>query len=624
LEQTVHDRSTAASGHATTCGLFLILATFLLLAAGGDAQSISGGSAASDDDDARLRSAASAARDWSTPGGTYANQHYSALTQIDRARAATLAPAWTFHTGLRGAFEATPLVIDGVMYLTTPGDDVVALDARQGCVLWRYHHRLTRKPCCGLANRGAGAGYGRIYLATVDARLVALDRRTGAVVWDVSLDAGGGNVERREDLTSGDRLRDRRVIGETGVFANMAPLVYRDKVVVGITGVGYGLHLGADAGGDQLTAGVVGIAGDYGHRGFYAAYDVKTGHELWRWYTIPPTGWEGGFSQTTPDGTPLQRDLAAERAAAPQYRDAWKTGGGSAWTTPAYDPALGLLYAGVGNPSPQFEDRTRSGDNLYGVSLVALDAETGTLRWAFQQVPHDLWGYDVASPPALFDTVVGGNVVPAVGEAGKTGWYYVHDRRTGTLLRKSEAFVPQEHLFAAPTAQGIRIAPGAFGGSSWSPAAYDPKSGLAYVAGVHVPMRYQVRTTPQSGGRAALRYTEATPSDDAPRFGTLSAIDTSTGRIRWQHKTAQPLVGGTLVTAGGLVFVGEGDGDFDAFDAATGALLWHAPCGAGVNAPPIAYEVDGREYVAVAAGGNQLFGYPAGDALMVFALPKKE
>ena len=573
-------------------------------------------------DDARLQSAAGDARNWLVPGGAYSNAHYSALKQIDRTTIGTLAPAWTFHTGLRGSFETTPLVIDGTMYVTTPNDDVVALDAARGSVLWRYHHVLRSKPCCGPANRGAGAGYAHIYIATVDARLIALDQHSGAVVWDIPLapDASG-NIEHREDLGSADKLRDRKVIGETGIFANMAPLVFENKVIVGVTGVGYGLHLGATGGGEALTEGVVGIAGDYGHRGFYAAYDVKTGHELWRWYTIPPTKWEGAFSSTTPDGAPLHRNLKTERAAAGRFADAWKTGGGSAWSTPAYDPKLGLLYAGVGNPSPQFQDETRPGDNLYTVALVALDARTGALRWAYQQVPHDVWGYDVASPAVLFDTIVDGKSVPAVGQAGKTGWYYVNDRRTGALIRKSEAFVSQENLFAAPTEAGVRIAPGAFGGSSWSPAAYDAKSGLAYVAGVDVPMLYKVVTKARLGAEKAVRYTEATPSVDAPHTGALTAIDTSTGRLRWQHKTAQPLVGGTLVTAGGFVFVGEGNGDLEAFDATSGELVWHASCGAGVNAPPIAYEVAGREYIAVAAGGNQLFGYPSGDALHVFALP---
>jgi PQQ-dependent dehydrogenase (methanol/ethanol family) len=631
----MQDRSTGISVRIAMVALGACVALSCLLVTGGSAHNRSTSPGAVDD--ARLSAAGTDARNWIVPGGSYAGRHYSALTQIDRKSVASLAPAWTFHTGLHGGFEATPLVIDGVMYLTTPFDDVVALDARRGTQLWRYHHQLTSKPCCGPANRGAAAGYGRIYLATVDARLIALDQHTGAVLWDVPLAAGaGGNVEQTGDLTRGDKLRNQRVIGQTGVFANMAPLVYRGKVVVGITGVGYGLHLGSTAGGDQLTEGVVGIAGDYGHRGFYAAFDAKTGREVWRWYTIPPNGWEGTFTDTTPDGAPLQRDVAAERADATRYAGAWKTGGGSAWTTPAYDQKLGLLYAGVGNPSPQFQDQTRPGDNLYSVSLVALDAETGELRWSFQQVPHDLWGYDVASPPVLFDTVVDGKVVPALGQAGKTGWYYVLDRRNGAFIRKSEPFVPQENLFAAPTAAGIRIAPGAFGGASWSPAAYDPSTGLAYVAAINIPMRYQVRSKADPGVKpeavgvgpgdsvaatdsvhtsaADALYTEATPSDDVPHSGTLTAIETSTGHIRWQRKMAQPLVGGTLATAGGLVFMGEGDGDFDAFDAA---------CGAGVNAPPIAYEVDGREYVAVAAGGNALFGYTSGDALTVFALPAK-
>ena len=572
-------------------------------------------------DDARLHAAAADARNWITAGGHYDNAHFSALTQIDRASVARLVPRWTFHSGLRGGFETTPLVIDGVMYVTTPYDDVVALDAVSGTVRWRYHHVLRHKPCCGPANRGAAVAYGRVYIATVDARLLALDQATGAVVWDIPLaDAPSGKVEARESLTGSDALRGQAVIGETGIFANMAPLVYDGKVVVGVTGVGYGLHLGSQATDSAHTSGVVGFAGDYGHRGYYAAFDASTGREVWRWYTIPDRGWEGTFRADTPDGVPLTRDLGAERSADATFAGAWKTGGGSAWTTPAFDPKLGLLYVGVGNPSPQFQDSTRPGDNRDSVSLVALDAATGKRRWAYQQVPHDLWGYDVASPPVLFDTIVDGQAVPAVAEAGKTGWLYVHDRRSGKLIVKSDAFVTQRNLFARPTAAGVEIQPAAFGGASWSPVSFDVASGIAYIAGVNAPMTYRLRTAGVDA--AGVAYTEATPDAPAARSGTLTAIDTRSGKIRWQALTAQPLLGGVLATAGGLIFTGEGDGDFDAFDAATGTRLWHAGCGAGVNAPPIAYEVDGTEYVAVAAGGNALFGYPQGDGLIVFALPR--
>lgn len=571
-------------------------------------------------DDARLLAAPADPNNWITPGGHFDNAHFSALAKIDRTNVGQLTPRWTFHSGVRGGFETTPLVVDGVMYVTTPYDNVVALDAVSGAVRWRYNHVLRHKPCCGPANRGAAVGYGRVYVATVDARLIALDQTTGAVVWDIPLaDKPHGKTEVREDLRHGDALRTENVIGETGIFANMAPLVYDGKVVVGVTGVGYGLHLGSQATDSAHTAGVVGFAGEYGHRGYYAAFDAATGRQVWRWYTIREHGWEGAFRAATPDGAALNRAVDAEKTAARTYINAWKTGGGSAWATPAFDPKLGLLYVGVGNPSPQFEDSTRPGDNLDSVSLVALDALTGKPRWTYQQVPHDLWGYDVASPPLLFDTTVDGQTVPAVAEAGKTGWLYVHDRRTGRLLVRSEAFVTQRNLFAQPTSAGVEIEPAAFGGSSWSPVAFDAASALAYVAGVNAPMTYRLHDA-DTGGKAG-KYTEATPGATSERSGTLSAIDTRSGKIRWQTKTKQPLLGGVLATAGGLVFTGEGDGNLDAFDASSGTRLWQAACGAGVNAPPIAYEVGSTEYIAVAAGGNALLGYPQGDALMVFALP---
>jgi len=400
----------------------------------------------------------------------------------------------------------------------------------------------------------------------------------------------------------------------------MAPLVYKGKVIVGITGAGYGLHLESKKGKQQLGS-VVGMAGDYGLRGFLAAFDVETGKELWRWHTVPDDGWEGEWRAATPDGAPLHRDIAAEKAAFAEHADAWKTGGGSTWTTPALDSSSGLLFLGVGNPSPQMDGLTRPGDNLYTVSLVALDVETGKLRWHYQQVPHDLWGYDVASPPVLFDTEVDGKKVSSVGQASKTGWFYVNDRRTGALLYKSEPFVPQENIFAPPTKEGVRIAPGAGGGASWSPVSYDGSTGMVYVAAVHMPTLYTVKETPAEGERPAQHYTTATMTDE-PRWGTLSAIDTRTGKIAWQKKTEKPLIGGVVATKGGLVFVGEGSGRFDAFDAKTGDLLWQFTTEAGVNAPPISYEVDGTQYVAIASGGTPMFGNKPGDELLVFALPR--
>jgi alcohol dehydrogenase (cytochrome c) len=572
-------------------------------------------------DDVRLLGAPADTRNWLTFGRDYSNQRYSTLAQITGANVATLAPRWIYQTGVVGAFQATPLVVDGVMYVTTPYNHVVALDASTGAERWRYEHKLrTRALCCGPANRGPAVGYGKVFMATVDARLVALDQATGRPVWDVPLAAAAqGQSESREDLATGDPLRGAPVTGATGIGANMAPLVYRGKVLVGVTGVGYGLHLGGDGSGP--IGAVIGVAGKSGGRGFFAAFDAERGTEVWRWYTVPEQGWEGEWRTQTADGVPLHRDIPGEQAAFAQHPDAWIAGGGSAWTTPAVDPDLGLLYLGVGNPSPQMDDSTRPGDNLYTVSLVALDVETGRLRWHHQQVPHDVWGYDVASPPLLFDLERDGRLIKAVAQAGKTGWLYVHDRATGALIFKSEPFVPQENLFAPPTRAGVRVAPGAAGGASWSPTAYNPRTGLIYVAAMHMPMRYTVRMKAAEGGRPAQRYVVTEPTDE-PRWGTLTAIEARTGRIRWQRRLEQPLVGGVLATAGNLVFTGEGSGWFDAFDAETGDLRWRFQCGAGVNAPPITYEVAGTQYVAVVAGGNPIFGFRQGDALLTFALPR--
>ncbi|HEX4986089.1 MAG TPA: PQQ-binding-like beta-propeller repeat protein [Burkholderiales bacterium] len=579
----------------------------------------SGGAESADLADARLLDARADASNWLLHGRSYANERFSPLRQITAENVRDLAPAWIYQSGVSATFQATPIVVDGVMYLSMPFNHVAAIDAKTGRELWRYQHkRRTQKMCCGPQNRGVAVAYGKVYVATVDARLIALDQKTGSVVWDVALATDGGETESPGQAGAGAAAK---VSGSTGVGAAMAPVVYRGKVYVGINGVGYGLHLdgkGPEAG----VASVIGMAGHYGRPGFLAAFDAESGRRVWQFDTIPAHGWEGEFRETTPDGLPLKRDTALERAAAPRYRDAWQFGGGSAWSTPAIDPAAGLLFFGVGNPSPQMDDVSRPGDNLYTVSLVALHADTGELAWYYQQVPHDLWGYDVASGAVLFDVEHEGTRVPAVGVAGKTGWFYVHDRRDGRLLFKSDPFVPQENLFAHPDKDGVRIAPAAAGGANWSPVAYHPGLGLAYVAAMHRPMRYQVHEKAAGADHASARSTSMDMTDE-PVWGTLTALDLRRqGKIRWQRKTPQPLLGGVLATAGNLVFTGEGDGHLSAFDATSGELLWQFQCGAGVNAPPVTYEIDGTQYIAVAAGGNQLFGFRQGDALVVFALPR--
>ena len=576
---------------------------------------------AAETDTARILDAGHDTADWLTNGRTYANLRFSPLDQINTGNVKSLAPRWIYQTGKPATFQSTPLVDKGVLYLSEPFSSVTALDAATGKKLWHYEHKLAfKKICCGPANRGVGLGDGRIYIATVDAHLVALDKQTGKVVWDVVL--AKQDEQAAEDkgvLGKITDANDRKPSGQSGVGANSAPLFYDGKVFMGVTGVGYGLHLEADRPGAPLGT-VVGIAGKYGRAGFLAAFDAATGKRVWQFDSTQP-GWEGNYVEKTAYGVPMQRDIAKEKADAPKDKDAWKYGGGTIWHTPALDPKLGLLYFGIGNPSPQATGDGRPGDNLYTVSLVAVDANTGKLKWGFQQVPHDLWGYDVASPPSLFDLTVDGKSVPVVGEASKLGWYFVNDRRDGHLIYKSEPFVPQLNLFKAPTPEGIIIAPGVGGGSNWSPTSVDQVKGVAYVAAMHLPAFFKTAVLPAVGDKPAVEYTTADPAK-VPNFGTLTALDLKhDGKILWQVKTEQPLVGGVVATSGGLVFNGQGNGEFDAYDAASGKLLWHFACGAGVNAPPITYAVDGKQYVAVAAGGSAIWGYPQGDALIVFALP---
>ncbi len=562
-------------------------------------------------------------RQWPSYGRDYTNQRFSPATQINRDNVKNLALAWKYNSGVKMTFQATPIVANGVIYLSLPFNQVVVLDAKSGRELWRYEHqrRADWKLCCGPANRGVAVSNSKVFIGTVDARLIALDAKTGKILWDINVVQSNVNTETQGELNTSDPNSTAKVTGGTGIGMAMAPVVYHDKVMIGVTGVGYGLHIDNPTSDAPLGA-VIGVTGRYGRPGFLAAYDVNSGKKIWQFDSIPEEGWEGIFAEATADGVPLNRDIAAEKADLAKYPDAAKYGGGSVWSTPAIDPDLNLLYFGTGNPSPQMNDISRPGDNLYTVSLVALDVDTGKLRWYYQQVPHDLWGYDVASPPVLFNLQVDGKQVPAVGQASKTGWFYVHDRLTGKLLLKSEAFVPQENLFAKATKEGTRIFPGILGGSNWSPVSVDQAGQQVFVAGIHAPINYTLHETPAKDGMPPIRYAASEPLQEE-RWGLLSAISLTDGKIRWQQKTEQPLIGGVLATAGGLVFMGEGNGNFNAYDTDSGHLLWQATADAGVNAPPISYEIDGVQYVAVAAGGNSIFGYKQGDNLLVYSLSKK-
>lgn len=562
--------------------------------------------------------------EWPSYGLDHTNRRFSGIDQINTGNVARLVRAWTYRSGVKATFQATPIMVDRTVFLSLPFNHVVALDAVTGKELWRYEHaRKKDYPlCCGPGNRGVAVADGKVFMGTVDARLVALDARSGKLLWDIEVaDAGSAPAESVNTLTDSDPLRKATIAGTSGVGIAMAPVVYKGKVLIGVTGVGYGLHLDSDRDGAPLGA-VVGFAGNYGRSGFLAAFDVNTGRRVWQFDTIAPVNWQGEFRSTTPDGMPLNRDIERERADLAKYPDAARYGGGSAWSTPAIDARHGLLYFGTGNPSPQMDGTSRPGDNLYTVSLVCLDVDTGKIRWHYQQVPHDQWGYDVASPAVLFDYPHEGRMVPAVGQAAKIGWYYIHNRLTGELLRKSDEFVEHRNTFTRPTPEGQVILPGVLGGINWSPTSVDEKRLTAYVPAIHWPVKYTKQVIPATASKPAVEYTTLEPLMDVPRWGVLSAIDLASGKIKWQKKTEQPLVGGLLATAGNLVFMGEGSGRFNAYDAAAGEVLWSDLLGAGVNAPPITYEIDGVQYVAVAAGGNQIFGYRTGDIFQVYKLAK--
>lgn len=551
--------------------------------------------------------------EWTSFGRDHSNQRFSPLADINVSNVSKLVPKWIFQSGKKGSFQTQPLVKDGMMYLTLPGNDVVALDAATGQLAWRYRHKYRKeKNKGGPANRGAAIAQGKVFEATNDGRLIALSDKTGEVIWDRVIVTP--TKEELKGLSDADQEILKKNINQ--LPAKMAPVIVNDTVIVGVTSAGYGIFYNFDTG---SVASPPPPNAFLGQRGFVGAYDINTGVERWRWYTTKTGDWEGEFATQTLDGEKLPRDISTEKKNTETYKDRWRIGGSSTWMTPSYDPELGLIYVGTGNASPNDVYIARPGDNLYANSLVAIDVKTGETRWHYQQVPHDLWGYDVASTSVLFDHTVGDEKIPAVAIAGKTGWTYVHDRRNGKLLFKSESVVPQSNLFKAPTVEGVLASPGSFGGVSWSPTSFDQKSGLFYVAGIHKPSRYFLRYGQYAGQRTP--YIEYGLAKDQANWGTLSAVDLyDQGKIKWQVKTDLPLIGGVLATAGNLLFVGGGDGFFNAHRASDGEHLWRFNCGAGVNAPPVSYKADGKQFIAVAAGGHFLMGYPGGDAFIAFGL----
>ncbi|MCC6707147.1 MAG: PQQ-dependent dehydrogenase, methanol/ethanol family [Gammaproteobacteria bacterium] len=517
---------------------------------------------------------------WVMYGGSYDNGRYSPLADINKANVKNLAPAWIFQTGIAGQLEAAPIVADGVLYLTAAFNNVYALDAKSGETLWHYEHQMPSdlRICCGPTNRGVAISGNTLYMATLDARLVALNRADGKVLWNVVLD----------DYKNGHS-------------ATGAPLVVKDVVIIGSAG------------------------GEYGARGFIDAYDLKTGKRVWRRYTVPSAG---------------------EKGVETWAGDSWKTGGGPPWNTGTYDAKTNLLLWPTGNPSPDWNGDSRLGDNLYTNSLLALDPASGELKWHFQFTPHDVWDYDATNGVVVGDIDIDGKSQHVVMQANRNGYVYVLDAATGKFLKGSQYTErlnwskgldangrPQVDEKYVPMAGGNPefICPGNVGGNNGSYTyAYSPQSRTLFIPLVESCGKMEKETsvfvngTPFWGGGPGV-----TEGEDQSSWGTVTAIEPITGKIKWRYKDEYPMVGGALVTGGGLVFTGNQTGYALALDETSGEVLWKFQTGSAVRGQPVTWKMDGRQYVALTSGGGgiavSIIGQPVldtpGSALVVFALP---
>jgi quinohemoprotein ethanol dehydrogenase len=579
------------------CSAISCAAVAALLATSGQAQQKGRGT----HDFSAARLTAPPATSWPTNGGNLYNQRYSPLATINRASVTQLKGVW--RTRLRGSGvapqysgEGQPIVQDGVAYVTTGANDVFALSIDTGEILWQYTANLDQaisSVCCGWNNRGVAISDDKVFIGQLDGQLVALDRATGKLVWSIQ-------AERWQDNFS-----------ITG-----APLYVNGMVITGFAGA------------------------DRGTRGRVKAYDAKDGRLIWTFYTIPGPGEPGHDTW-------------------PSDNDAWKYGGASVWHTPAADPELGLLYFSTGNAGPDYNGAVRAGDNLYAVSIVAVELATGKYRWHFQQVHHDIWDYDASNPVVLMDVNAGGRTRKAIAEVGKTGWAYILDRQDGKpLVGIDERPVPQEPRQATAATQPfplgdaivpqlIQIAPegsalvndgriftpfvgkdptivkpGIWGGANWPPSAYDPMQQILFVCASSVINGYagggERNFVAQGTGESYLGG--ATAFTRIPRTGIVAALDVTNNKLVWRYRWPEQCYSGTLVTGGGLLFVGRNDGRLTALDSATGRQLWEFQTGAGMHAPASTFEHKGKQYVLAFSAGNALIGSARGDSVWLFGL----
>ncbi len=502
----------------------------------------------------RLVNADAEPHNWLMYSGNYSAQRYSGLDQIHRHNVAALEVAWVHQLRVLDQAETTPLVVDGVMFITESPSTVIAVDAASGRPYWRYEHQLPDELviCCGRNNRGVAVHGDTVLMSTLDAHVVALDAKTGSVLWETEVQEASA-----------------------GYSKTAAPLVVGDKVFAGVAG------------------------GEYGIRGLIDAYNLHTGKREWRFNTTPG-----------PDH-PDNRSWSGE---------SWRTGGAATWMTGSYDPELNLLYWGTGNPGPDYDGAVREGDNLYSDSVVALDADSGELRWYFQFTPHDIHDWDSTQIPILADTMFNGEERKVILFPNRNAFFYVLDRETGEFLL-GKPYATQtwaEGLDAEgrpillpdkePTPEGTLVSPAISGGSNWWSPTYSPRTDLIYVMALDGETKYFIRPVEYQEGQSYRAGGGETPEPMENYLRAVRAISPQTGGVRWEFPVDSRTTSGLMSTAGDLVFGGTADGFFFALDALSGEALWHKNVGGRVHAGPMGYAVDGKQYVAIAAG-NAIFSF---------------